>query len=131
MKNKKVEIKSSEPNIIIIDGEEYILERESSKKIDGIEHSDKLIFKPYKKDEFIKDLNLIIEALSKKTTKKAAPIIFDVEMEIVVDKKIISHVKKLYVRRLALRIQKNKPIKKQKGCLGFKIGNDAYVQLIE
>ncbi len=33
---------------------------------------------------------------AKKTTKKAAPIIFDVEMEIVVDKKIISHVKKLY-----------------------------------
>jgi len=119
MKNKKVEIKSSEPNIIIIDGEEYILERESSKKIDGIEHSDKLIFKPYKKDEFIKDLNLIIEALSKKTTKK----------ELL--REILKKVEYKSVRRLALRIQKNKPIKKQKGCLGFKIGNDAYVQLIE
>jgi hypothetical protein len=118
MKNKKVEIKSSEPNIVVIDGEEYILEREKVKKIDGVEHSDKLIFKPYKKEEFIKDLYLIVDTLAKHTTKK----------ELL--KNLIKDIDYKTMRRLALRIRKKKPIKKQKGCLGFKIG-DAYVQLID
>ena len=118
MKDKKVEIKSSEPNIIIIDGEEYILEKETFKKIDGIEHSDKIIFKPYKKEEFIKDLSLIVETLSKRTTKK----------ELLIE--ILKKTDYKSLRRLALRIKNKKEIKKQRGCLGFKIG-DAYVQLIE
>ncbi len=118
MKTKKVEIKSSEPNIIIMDGEEYIFERESSKKIDGVEHRDKMIFKSYKKEEFLKDLNLLVNTLSKKTTKQ----------ELL--KQILKNIDYKSLRRLATRIRKKKPIKKQRGCLGFKIG-DAYVQLID
>lgn len=117
-KTKKVEIKSSEPNIIIIDGEEYILEREKTKIMDGVTHSDKLIFKPYKKDEFIKDLNLITETLSKKTTAK----------ELI--KEILKKTDYKTIRRLALRIKNKKIIKKQKGCLGFKVG-DAHIQLVD
>ena len=118
MKNKKVEIKASEPNIIIIDGEEYILERESTKKIDGVEHADKIIFKPYKKEEFMNDLKLIVDTLSKRTTKS----------ELLTE--ILKKVDYKSIRKVALRIRKKKPIKKQRGCLGFKIG-DAYVQLLE
>ena len=117
-KIKKVEINSSEPNIILIDGEEYIMERESVKKIDGVEHSDKIIFKPYKKEEFIADLNLIVETLSKRTSKK----------ELL--REILKKTDYKSIRKLALRIKKNKKIKKQRGCLGFKIG-DAYVQLVD
>ena len=118
MKNKKIEIKSSEPNIIIIDGEEFIFEREKIKTIDGVVHSDKLIFKPYKKEEFVKDLQVIIDTLAEKTTKK----------ELL--RELLKNIDYKTIRRLALRIKKKKPIKKQRGCLGFKIG-DAYVQLIE
>lgn len=118
MDKKKVEIKSSEPNIIIVDGEEYILEREKFKKIDGVEHSDKLIFKPYKKEEFVEDLNLIVEKLSQRTTKK----------ELLTE--ILRKIDYKSIRKLALRIKKKKPIRKQRGCLGFKVG-DAYIQLID
>lgn len=118
MKTKKVEINSAEPNIIVIDGEEYILEREKYKKIDGVEHTDKIIFKPYKKEEFVNDLNLIVETLSQRTTKQ----------ELI--REILKKTEYKSIRRLAARIRKKKIIKKQRGCLGFKIG-DAYVQLID
>jgi hypothetical protein len=117
-KNKKIEMKSSQPNIISVDGEEYILEKETSKKIDGILHGDKFIFKPYKKKEFIKDLNLIVTALAKKTTKK----------ELI--KEILKKVEYKSIKQLASRIRNKKTITKQHGCLGFKVGN-AYIQLID
>ena len=117
-KNKVVEIKSSEPSIIVIDGEEFILEREKLKKVDGVLHADKLIFKPYKKEEFIKDLRLIVDTLAERTTKK----------ELL--KELLKNIDYKTMRRLASRIRKKKPIVKQEGCLGFKVG-DAFIQLIE
>ena len=62
--------------------------------------------------------NLIIDTLSKRTSKK----------ELL--REILKKTDYKSIRKLALRIKKNKKIKKQRGCLGFKIG-DAYVQLID
>ena len=118
MPTKKVEIDSSQPNILLIDGEEYILERESFKKIDGVEHSNRIIFKPYKKEDYINDLKLIVDTLSEKTTKK----------ELLTE--ILKKTEYKSIRKLTTRIRKKKEIKKQRGCLGFKIG-DAYVQLVD
>jgi len=114
---KKVEVFSSDRNIIIIDGEKYILETEKIKKIDGVMHGDKVIFKKFNEQKYNKDLEDIIEALAKRTNTK----------ELLRD--MLKRIDYSYLRRLARRIRSGKPIKKQKGCLGFKIG-DAYAELL-
>ena len=118
VKVKKIEMNCSDPSIIEIDGEKYITEKETFKTIDGVEHSDKIVFKRFDEKEYKDNLNVIIEAISKKTTTK----------ELL--KHILKNIDMKTLRRLAKRIKTKKPIKKQYGCLGFKIG-DSYVQLAE
>jgi hypothetical protein len=117
-KNVKVEGFASEPNVILVDGKKYYLDRVTTKKIDKVEHADKAIFKPLKEDELKKDLDLIVNSLGKKTTAE----------ELI--KEIMKDVPAKTIRRLAKRIRDKKPVKKQKGCIGFKVGSDAYIQLI-
>ena len=57
--NMKVEALASDPNIIVIDGQKYILDRVTTKKIDKVEHADRVIFKPLKEDELKQDMDLI------------------------------------------------------------------------
>jgi len=116
-KKTKVEGLASDPNVVIINGKRYILDRITTKKIDKIEHGDKLIFKELDEEKFGKDMNLIVDTLAKKTTSN----------ELI--KEILKDVPAKTIRKLAKRIRDKKPIKKQNGCLGFKIG-DAYVQLV-
>lgn len=115
---KKVEVFSSDRNIIIIDGEKYIMEVEKVKKIDGVMHSDKVIFKKFNEGEYNKNLDIIVDALAKKTDNR----------EILRD--LVKKIDYAYLRRIAKRIKEKKPIKKQEGCLGFKVG-DAYVPLLD
>lgn len=120
-KEIKVEGQYSEdpiPNILIIGGKKYIVERETTKKIDGVEHMDKVIFKRFDEKEYKENLNIVVDALSKRTNSK----------------EILTHILKgvdlKTLKRVVRRIKAKKPIKKQKGCLGFKIG-DAYIQLVD
>lgn len=117
-KEIKVEAKPSEPNIIEINKVKYIFDKEKFKKIDGIDHTDKLIFKRFDEEKYRKNLILVTNALAKRTTKA----------ELL--KEILKNIDYKSLRKLARRIKKKKPIKKHKGCLGFKIG-DAYIQLLE
>lgn len=116
-KNIKVEALASDPNIIIIDGKKYVLDKVTTKKIDKVPHADRIIFKPLKEDELKQDMDLIVNSLGKKTTAE----------ELI--REIMKDVPAKTVRRIAKRIRDKKPIKKQHGCLGFKVG-DAYIGLV-
>jgi hypothetical protein len=113
----KVEALASEPNVILIDGKKYFLDRVTTKKIDKVEHADRVIFKPLKEDKLKQDLNLIITSLGKKTTAE----------ELI--REIMKDVPAKIVRRIAKRIRDKKPVRKQKGCIGFKVG-DSYIGLV-
>lgn len=115
---QKIEIDTKQPNIIEIDGVKYILEKEKTKKIDNVEHSDRVIFKKFDEQEYLKNLKIVVKALSEKTSTQ----------EILTE--ILKPLDMKTLRRLVKRIESGKPIKKHKGCLGFKVG-DAYIQLME
>lgn len=114
MNPKKIIIETKNPTMIIVDGKKYLLEKEVYKKIDKVEHSDKLIFKEFDEQEYNYNLNLIIDTLAEKTHKK----------------ELIRELVKNIDFKTLKRLESGKLIKKQKGCLGFRIG-DAYIQLIE
>jgi L-cysteine desulfidase len=115
---KKIIMNSHEPNIIEVDGQKFIVEKETHKKIDGIEHLDKVIFKEFDENEYNENLKTVIDAIADNIVKK----------ELI--KELVKDIDLKTLRRLAKRIESGKAIKKQQGCLGFKIG-DAYLQLIE
>jgi len=122
MKNKskisKVETDMSNQNIMIIDGEKYILDRVTKKKISGVEHGDKMIWKRFNEKEYIDDLEIVVNAIKNKVSKEHLL------------KELLKEVDAKSLRRLVKRIKSHKPVQRQDGCLGFKIG-DAYVQLVE
>ena len=51
MVKDQIVINSHERNIIVVNGEKYILEKEIGKKIDGVEHSDRVVFKKYDEEQ--------------------------------------------------------------------------------
>lgn len=116
-KTMKVEAIASDPNVIVINGQKFYLDRVTTKKIDKVEHADRIIFKPLKENQMKQDLDLVIKTLSEKTSAE----------EII--KEIMKEVPAKTIRRIAKRIRDKKPIKKQHGCLGFKVG-DSYVSLV-
>jgi hypothetical protein len=115
---KQVIGEMSDQNLLIVDGVKYRLEKTTVKKINGIEHGDKIIFKKFDEKEYKENLEIIIEAIKDKVTKEHLL------------HEMLKNIDSKTLRRLVKRIKTNKPIKRQDGCLGFKIG-DAYVQLID
>jgi len=113
----KVEGIVSDPNLIIVNGKKFIVDRVTTKKIDKVEHGDKVIFKEVDEKKIKEDMDLISNTLGKMvdSTELIKEILKDVPMK--------------SIRKIAKRIRDKKPIKKQHGCLGFKVG-DAYVQLV-
>jgi len=114
----EMSVSGKKPQLIEVDGVRYILERETTKKVDNIQHLDKLIFKKFDEKEYAQNLKIVVGAISKETTKKEIinQILKDIDMKT--------------LRKLVKRIKDKKPIKRHDGCLGFKVG-DAYVQLVE
>jgi dephospho-CoA kinase len=113
----KVEGIASDPNIVIIDGKKFILERVTTKKIDKVEHADKIIFKEVDEEKIKEDTDLIAETLGGMVDSS----------ELI--KEILKEIPMNIVRKVAKRIRDKKPIKKQNGCIGFKVG-EAYLPLI-
>ena len=116
-KKTKILIDASQPSIIDVDGKKYIIEKETTKTIDGVTHADKIIFKEFDEEEYEDNLNLVIDTIADHTAKK----------ELI--RELVKNIDLKTLKRLAKRIESGKAVKKQKGCLGFKIG-DAYIQLI-
>lgn len=116
-KDKKVEIKAGgNPNIITIDGEKYIYDKTTTYKKDKVEHNDKVLFKKFDEKEYEENFKTVLDCLAKKTTTE----------ELLSE--IIKDVVPRDLKRLAKRIKDKKPIKKHKGCLGYKFG-DTYLEL--
>lgn len=113
----KVEVEQANPNIVIIDGKKYIIDRERFKKIDKVKHLDRVILKEVNEEELKENIKTIVDAIKKHTN------IEEVLSELLKDLDYYS------IRRIVKRIKAKKPIKKQKACLAFKIG-DAHIQLI-
>ena len=119
MDKRKVEIDAKDQSKIIVDGKEYVLDKVTTKKIDGIVHKDKIIYKPFnEKEEFNKNRDIVVKAIGTKVSAK------DLIEELIKD------VQPKTMKRLAKRVLDGKPIKRHYGCIGIKIG-DAYIQLIE
>jgi len=115
---KEIIVKSDSPTCLIVDGKKYIFEKETFKKIDKVEHSDKMVFRELNEDQYEYYLNLVVDTIADNVAKK----------EMI--REIVKKIDYKTLRRLATRIEDGKDIKKQKGCIGFKIG-DAYIQLID
>lgn len=118
VKEPKIEIERGEDNFLIINGKKYFVETTKTKKIDGVEHEDKVIYKEVNEKEYKSLIGALVKELSKKTTKE----------------ELLIHLIKGYdmksLRAFVKRIKEKKPIRKQRGCLSFKIG-EKYMQLID
>jgi hypothetical protein len=114
----KVEGLASDSSIILVNGKKFQLDKITSKKIDNVIHDDKFIYKELNEEKLKSDMDLIVNTLSELADQD----------ELI--RELLKNTPAKSIRRLAKRIRDKKPIKKQYGCLGFKIG-DAYVQLIE
>lgn len=105
-------------NTLVIDGEPYVSKKVVRKKIDGVTHFPKVIYRKASKKEIDDNVKKIVNALNGKTTKE------ELLRELVRNE--LSMRKIIEINR---ELDKNPKIKKHKGCLGFKIGKK-YVQLI-
>jgi len=114
----RVEIDVRKPSTVIVNGKEYVYSKTTTKKIDGIIHDDKIIFKPVDEEAVERDKKLVIDTIAKNIPHD----------ELI--RELLKEISPSYIKRLATRIRKGKPIKRHHGCIGLKIG-DAYVQLIE
>ena len=105
-------------NTLSIDGDIYITDKIVKKKVDGVNHIEKVIYKKATQKEIDDSINKVVQAIKSKTN------IDEVLRELIKDN--IPNVKlKLVVKE----IEKGKEVKKYDGCMGFKIGS-RYIQLI-
>jgi hypothetical protein len=103
---------------IYINGIKYRAKDVKYKKIDGVTHLDKIVYGVVNDADFVKNKNIIISELAKHTSAE----------ELL--GQLLQHVGPQNCKELADKISKGSKVKKQLGCLGFKIGGK-YVQVID
>jgi len=123
VKEKNVEYDPSK-KILIVGDKMYKIKRVKVKKIDGIEHEDKIIFEPVQTKEYEKKMNDIIKCIEKAITKKD------------ILKEIVKNMSLTEIDRIHKIITTKRPkIKKQEGCLGVLIDggkhNKVYIELFD
>jgi hypothetical protein len=114
----EVYIDECDKGTIIIDGKKYVPIKTTTKKIDGITHLNKTIFKPFNEEKFNEDIETIVKKIKNSTSVE----------EIL--KEILKSMPLKQLREAANRIRKGEKPKKQHGCFGFKIGNK-YLALVD
>ncbi len=128
MKKQKTPYLTHE-GILVVNGKEYVESIQRSKKIDGIDHVDKQLFKEFDRKGFEKKIVFISDRI-KETLDK------DQLIRELVKKKCLSEIDNLY-EILKEDKKKKKKITKQEGCIGVKIGTGkkktggAYLELID
>jgi len=126
---KQNKIHLTHDGILVINGKEYVESIQRNKKIDGIEHLDKQLFKEFDRKGFEKKISFISERIRETLDK-------DQLIRELVKKKGLSEIDNLY-KILKEDSKKKKKITKQEGCLGVKIGTGksktggAYLELID
>jgi len=113
----RVEVDACNPQLINVNGRKFAVTRQTLKKIDGVEHLDRIYFKEVKDAEVNEDKRVITKAIKEKTQ------IDDLIFELL--KPIPPH----RLKRIANAIRNKKPIRVQHGCLGIKYGKE-YCELI-
>ena len=128
MTKKKDEIHMTSDNVLVVNKKEYLIGKQVVKKIDGIEHIDKIHLTKFDRNDFNKKVELIAEKISGSLTKEEL-------LKELLKKQTPLEIDKLYK---VLSKPKSKPkIQKQDGCIGIKIGSGKpktggrYFQLIE
>lgn len=127
MKKDKIHLTSDD--ILVVNGKEYIGSRTMTKKIDGIEHMDKLTFREFNRKELDKKIEFIVDKIQGTVSKEEL-------LKELIQKQALGEINKLYE---VLQPTKSKPkkITKQEGCIGIKIGTGKpktggrYFQLID
>ncbi len=125
--NQEDKVYVSEDGTLIVNGQEYIESKTKYKKIDGIEHVDKVLYRKFDRKDFNKKVNLIVDKIKSKVTKEEL-------VKELIGKHAIDDINKLYD---ILKSKKKPKITKQDGCIGIKVGSGKpktggrYFQLIE
>ena len=128
--NNKDKIHLTPDGILVVNGKEYIPSRVKYKKIDGIEHTDKITYMEFKRKEIKKKISFIVDKIKKTVSKEEL-------LKELLQKQALSEIDKLYNVLQPTKSEKPKKITKQEGCIGIKIGSGKpntggrYFQLIE
>ncbi len=126
---KKDEIYMTSDEVMVVNGKEYLIGRQVMKKIDGIDHVDKICLKEFDREDFNKKVELIAEKISGSLTKEEL-------LKELLKKQTPLEIDKLY-NVLSVKSKKPKKLTKQDGCIGIKIGSGKpktggrYLQLID
>ena len=126
-KNKEDKIHMTHDGILVVNGQEYIECKTMNKKIDGIEHIDKVTFQKFDRKDINKKIDFIAKKIEDTLNKEEL-------IKELVQKKALNEINKLYD---LLKSNKKPKMKKQSGCLGIKIGSGKpktggrYLQLID
>ncbi len=113
--NYQDKIHMTSDGVLVVNGKEYIESRMMGKKIDGIEHLDKVTYKEFKRKETEKKVSFIVDKIKKTVSKE------ELLKELLL-KRAINEIDKLYDVLQPIK-SKPKKITKQNGCLGIKIGS--------
>mgnify|MGYP001572941587 CR=1 FL=1 len=117
-KEHKVEVDLTSGNLLFIDGVPYVSKKVVKEKIDGVTHFRKAIYRKGNKKEIDAIFKKIVDKIKSKTSKE----------ELLTE--ILKEKYSLYsLEGYAREIDKNGEVKKQEGCIGFKIGKK-YMQLL-
>ena len=126
-KNNEDKIHMTPDGILVVNEQEYVEFKIKNKKVDDIEHMDKVTYQKFDRKEFNKKVKFIAKKIEFTLDKEEL-------VRELVQKRAINEIDKLYD---LLKNSKNLPLKKQKGCIGIKIGSGKpktggrYIQLIE
>lgn len=127
--NKEKSIYLASEGFLVIDGVEYVESITKIKKIDGIEHADKTLYKKFDRKGFEKKMDFIVEKIEFSLDKSEI-------IKHLLKNKALNEINKLYNVLKEDKKQKKK-ITIQKGCIGLKIGTGKsktgglYFQLID
>lgn len=119
MKTKKPYI-DADTGLLVIGDKKYEASRRKYKKIDGIEHTDKITFKEFDVEEHDEKVEYIIKKIEDGVTKQ----------ELI--KELMKHIPSVEIDKAYKALKKRMKPRKQSGCLGFKIGNkgSTYLELV-
>jgi len=112
---------------LVIDGKEYVGGKNKMKKIDGIEHVDKIYLREVDTVKLDKKVEFILEKIKATVSKEEL-------LRQLLKKVPLNELDKTYK---SLKKKGKKKVSSQKGCLGFKVGTGkfktggSYLQLIE
>jgi glucosamine 6-phosphate synthetase-like amidotransferase/phosphosugar isomerase protein len=112
-KKDKVVVDLSDPEVVIVNGKKFKLDREKLQILDHHIHGDKAIFKEFNEEQYNKDLDFIIDNIEEIVDKREL-------LKELLKRMPLEHMEK------AKRLIKHKHmIKLTKGCYSLTVGNNS------